>query len=261
MFKYKYRLLLLLITMFSFSCSSDSDENDDDGIAGIDKTANLQGLGDSAPHLLSDAEFTSMNIEIVYVNGFAPNEAALANFKKFLEERTFKPNGINISLRAVSSSGKAPFSIEEIVEIEKETRTLYNEGDEIAVYIYFADGKSEKDEENKFTLGSAFRNTSMVIFGGTIEDFASRPNAPTESDIEAAVLNHEFGHLFGLVDIGTEPQSDHKDDDNEGHCNVPDCLMRASIEFGSGIIDEIEGGRVPQLGMHCIRDLQAAGGR
>ncbi|PKD21167.1 hypothetical protein APR41_12185 [Salegentibacter salinarum] len=260
MSKYKYSLLLLIL-MFSFSCTSDSDENGDDGISGIDKTANLQGLGDSASHLLSDSEFTSMNIEIVYVNGFAPTEAALANFKSFLEERTFKPDGINISLRAVSSSGKAPFSIEEIVEIEKDTRTVYNAGDEIAVYIYFADGKSEKDEENKFTLGSAFRNTSMVIFGGTIEDFASRPNAPTESDIEAAVLNHEFGHLFGLVDIGTEPQSDHKDDDNEGHCNVPDCLMRASIEFGSGIIDEIEGGRVPQLGMHCIRDLQAAGGR
>lgn len=247
--------------MFSFSCTSDSDENDDDGVAGIDKTANLQGLGDSASHLLSDAEFTSMNIEIVYVNGFAPTEAALANFKSFLEERTFKPDGINISLRAVSSSGKAPFSIEEIVEIEKDTRTVYNAGDEIAVYIYFADGKSEKDEENRFTLGSAFRNTSMVIFGGTIEDFASRPNAPSKSDIEAAVLNHEFGHLFGLVDIGTEPQSDHVDEENEGHCNIDDCLMRASIEFGSGIIDEIEGGRVPQLGSHCIRDLQAAGGR
>ncbi|MBZ9631989.1 hypothetical protein LB465_14490 [Salegentibacter sp. LM13S] len=260
MSKFKYRFILLFISVLSFSCSSDSDKNDD-GIGGIDKTANLQGLGDSASHLLSDAEFTSMNIEIVHVNGFAPSETALANFKNFLEERTFKPDGINISLRAVPSSGKAPFSIDEIVEIEKETRTIYNAGDEIAVYIYFADGKSEKDEENKFTLGSAFRNTSMVIFGGTIKDFASRPNAPNESDIEAAVLNHEFGHLFGLVDIGTEPQSDHKDDDNEGHCNVEDCLMRASIEFGSGIIDQIEGGRVPALGSHCIRDLQAAGGR
>ena len=260
MFKYKYALLIFLISVLSVSCTSDADE-DNNREPGIDKTANLQGLGDSAADLLSDVDFTSMNIEIVYVNGYQPSEAALAKFKNFLEERTFKPDGINISLRAVSSSGKAPFSIEEIVEIEKETRTIYNAGDEIAVYIYVADGSSEKDEENKFTLGSAFRNTSMVIFGKTIEDFASRPNAPSESDIEAAVLNHEFGHLFGLVDIGTEPQSDHADEDNEGHCNVEDCLLRASIEFGSGIIDEIEGGRVPGLGADCIRDLQAAGGR
>ena len=40
-----------------------------------------------------------------------------------------------------------------------------------------------KDEENKLTLGSAFRNTSMVLYGETIEDFASRPNAPIESDM------------------------------------------------------------------------------
>ena len=260
MFKFKYALLIFFISLLSVSCSSDNDE-DDGNTPGIDKTANLQGLGDSATQLLSDTEFTSMNIEIVYVNGFAPSETALANFKSFLEERTFKPDGIKISLRAVSSSGKAPFSIDEIVEIEQETRTAYNAGDEIAVYIYIADGKSDKDEENKLTLGSAFRNTSMVLYGETIEDFASRPNAPIESDIEAAVLNHEFGHLFGLVGIGTEPQSDHKDDDSDGHCNVPDCLMRSSIEFGSGIIDEIEGGRIPQLGTHCIRDLQAAGGK
>jgi len=260
MFQYKYTLLLLFVSLLSVSCSNDNNE-DDDGTPGIDKTANLQGLGDSAAQLLSDTEFTSMNIEIVYVNGYAPSQPALENFKNFLEERTFKPDGININLRAIPSSGKAPFTIEEIVEIEKETRTIYNSGDEIAVYIYVADGKSEKDEENKLTLGSAFRNTSIVLYGETIEDFASRPNAPIESDIEAAVLNHEFGHLFGLVDIGTEPQSDHIDEDNAGHCNIPDCLMRASIEFGSGIIDEIEGGRIPQLGSHCIRDLRAAGGR
>jgi hypothetical protein len=260
MFNYKYALLLFFISVFSISCTSENDENED-GEPGIDKTANLQGLGDSASHLLSDAEFTSMHIEIVYVNGYAPSQAALTNFKEFLMERTFKPDGIKISLRAVPSSGKAPFSIDEIVDIEEETRTIYNAGDEIAVYIYVADGKSEKDEENKFTLGSAFRNTSMVIFGETIENFAARANAPAESDIEAAVYNHEFGHLFGLVDIGTEPQSDHKDDDNEGHCIVDNCLMQSSIEFGSGIIDEIDGGRIPQLGEQCIRDLQAAGGR
>lgn len=260
MFKHKYAFLLFLFSVLSVSCTSDGD-GDNNREPGIDKIANLQGLGDSAGDLLSDMNFTSMNIEIVYVNGYQPSEAALANFKTFLEERTFKPDGINISLRAVASSGMAPFTIDEIVEIEKETRTVYNSGDEIAVYIYVADGSSEKDEENRFTLGSAFRNTSMVLFGGTIEDFASRPNSPSESDIEAAVLNHEFGHLFGLVDIGTEPQSDHADEDNEGHCKVENCLMQASIEFGAGIIDEIEGGRVPKLGADCIRDLQAAGGR
>lgn len=259
MINYRY-FYFLFIAIFLFSCS-DPDENEEGKNPEINKSANLKALGDSATELLSDGKFTSMNIEIVYVNGYAPSEKTLANFKKFLEARTYKPDGIRISLRAVNSSGKSPFDIEEIAEIENEHRTIYNAGDEISVYIYVTDGRSEKDKENEFTLGSAFRNTSMVIFGETIEKFADRPNAPSKSDIEAAVFNHEFGHLFGLVDIGTEPQSDHLDKDNAGHCNIEGCLMEASIEFGSGIIDEIEGGRVPKLDAHCIRDLQAAGGR
>ena len=134
-------------------------------------------------------------------------------------------------------------------------------GDEIAIYIYFADGSNEDDDDTRFVLGSAFRNTSMVIYGETIENFSRRSNAPAKEDIEAAVLNHEFAHLLGLVDLGTEPQSDHKDEDNEGHCNVSGCLMRSSIEFGSGIVDFIDDGVIPQLDAACIEDLQANGGK
>ncbi|MDT0648884.1 hypothetical protein [Autumnicola edwardsiae] len=250
-------LLILCILSFTISCSTEEEELSDR----IDKSVNLRGLGDSARELLSDEEFKSMNVEMVYVEGNQPAEAALNSFKSFLEKRTFKPDGINISLRAVPSSGKAPFSIEEVVEIEKETRTVYNAGDEIAVYIYFADGSHEGDENNKFTLGSAYRNTSMVIYEETIRNFSSGMGSPSRSTVEAAVLNHEFGHLFGLVNIGTEPQSDHADPENDGHCNTSGCLMRASIEFGSGILNLIDENGVPELDAECIRDLQSNGGR
>lgn len=258
MINYKY-FYFLFIVAFLFSCS-DSDKIEEEETPIVNKSANKKNLGDSATDLLSDSKFTSMHIEIVYVNGYAPSKKTLDNFKKFLEARTYKPDGITINLRPVNSSGKSPFDIKEIVEIESENRTIYNAGDEIAVYIYVTDGKSEKDEENNFTLGSAFRNTSMVIFGETIEKFAARPNAPSKSDIETAVFNHEFGHLFGLVDVGTEPQSDHLDKDNAGHCNIEGCLMEASIQFGSGIINEIEN-ELPKLDALCIKDLQAAGGK
>lgn len=256
MLKIKQLACICLLLSFLVSCSNDTDDSD-----GINKSANLQSLGASASDLLSDEKYTSMNIEIVYVNGYAPSQEAISHFQSFLQSRVHKPDGIEISLRSVSSSGKAPFDIEEIADIEKETRTVYNSGDEIAVFIYFADGSSEKDEDNRFVLGSAFRNTSMVIYGETIEEFSKRSGSPSKSDIEAATLNHEFGHLFGLVDLGTEPQSDHKDEDYEGHCNVTGCLMLASIEFGGGMVDIIEGGRIPDLDDQCILDLQMNGGR
>lgn len=254
-----YRALLVFsLALFTVGCSKDDPSG---GRNKIDKSANLKSLGTSAHDLLSDDKFTSMNIEIDYVTGYQPSTKALQGFKKFLEERTFKPDGITITTRAVESSNKAPFDIDEIDAIEKENRTNYNTGDEIAVYIYYADGSNENDEADKVILGSAYRNTSMVIYGKTINDFAARSNAPEKSVIENAVLDHEFGHLFGLVDLGTEPQSDHIDPDHEGHCSVSGCLMRANLEFGSGIVNVVDGGKVPELDSQCITDLQANGGR
>ncbi|MGY5850354.1 hypothetical protein [Salegentibacter sp. F14] len=257
MLKTNHLALLLSLLLVLSSCTSDNSEDENK----INKSANLQGLGDSANDLLSDQQYTSMNIEIAYVEGYAPTQEAIAAFKGFLQDRVYKPDGIQISMRAVQSSGKAPFDIEEIADIEKDIRSVYNVGDEIAVFIYFADGSSEKDEDNRFVLGSAFRNTSMVIYGGTIKDFANRPNSPSKANIEAATLNHEFGHLFGLVDLGTEPQSAHKDEDFAGHCNVSGCLMQASIEFGGGIVDVIDSGNIPSLDDQCIFDLQNNGGK
>lgn len=259
MIRLKKLLILFVSVAFVFSCSTEDPNNPKNG--GIDRTANLKTLGASATDLLSDVNFTSMNIEIVYVENNKPTDEAISKFKSFLQNRTYKPDGIRITLRSVASSGKAPFNIDEIVEIEKEERTAYNAGDEIAVWIYFADGSNDKDNDEKFILGSAFRNTSMVVYEKTIKEFSSRNGAPNRAIMEAATLNHEFGHLFGLVDLGTEPVSAHEDSENEGHCKTDGCLMRASIEFGSGVVDVISGSGVPELDDACIQDLQSVGGK
>ncbi|WBL24838.1 hypothetical protein [Zunongwangia sp. HGR-M22] len=256
---YTYFYVICLCVILS-SCSSDSNSDAVDDLPVIDKTLNQRGLGESAHDLLSDDKYTSMNIEVLYVNGFQPTTAAMENFKSFLEERTFKPDGITISYQEVESSGLSPFEIEEVYDIEKEKRSFYSVGDEISVYIYFADGSNEGDTDKRFILGSAYRNTSMVIYGETIDKFAARVNAPSKSVIETAVLNHEFGHLFGLVNVGTELQSDHEDEENNGHCTEENCLMRASLEFGSGIIDQVRG-TPPEMGPKCIADLRANGGK
>ncbi|MDX1544108.1 MAG: hypothetical protein R3214_09195 [Christiangramia sp.] len=259
MIRIKKLLIIFVAIGFVFSCTKDDPNDPKNG--GVDRSANLKTLGASATDLLSDVKFTSMNLEIVYVEGNKPADEAISKFQSFLQKRIYKPDGINITLRSVPSSGKAPFNIEEIVEIEKEERTAYNVGDEIAVWIYFADGSNEKDTNEKFVLGSAFRNTSMVIYEQTIKEFANRNGSPSRPTIEAATLNHEFGHLFGLVDLGTEPVSNHEDSENQGHCNGDGCLMRASIEFGSGVVDVINGSGIPELDQACIDDLQSVGGK
>ena len=258
MIRIKRLLTFFAIAGLIFSCTTDPSEP---GSGTIDRSANLKSLGTSASDLLNDATYTSMNIEIVYVEGNRPSDEAINIFHRFLQSRIYKPDGIEVNLRSVSSTGQSPFTIEEIVEIEKEERTAYNVGDEIAVWIYFADGSNEKDTDEKFVLGSAFRNTSMVVYEKTIKDFSNRPGAPSIATIEAATLNHEFGHLFGLVDLGTTPVTDHEDSENNGHCIADGCLMRASIEFGSGVVNVIDGSEVPDFDDACLQDLQSVGGK
>lgn len=252
-------ILPVLFLLLIIGCTKDPT-NSDNGTPRVDKSANLKALGASANELLSDFEFTSLKIEVVYVSGFKPTDIALNNLKQFLQKHTFKPDEIEITSRAIASSNKAPFSIEEIAQIEQDERTAYNTGDEIAVYIYVADGSNEEDEGNVLVLGSAFRNTSVVLYGKTIERIANNSPTTAKSDVESAVLNHEFGHLFGLVDVGSPMQINHEDPDSQAHCNVSGCLMNAKIEFGGSIVGMLDND-IPELEDLCINDLVANGGR
>jgi len=249
---------IFIFSVLLVSCSSDSS---DDPIGDNSRSANLKVTGSSASDLLSDMRYTSMNIEIVYAEGFRPEDEAINTFRTFIENRVYKPDGIRINLRSVPSSGLSPFNEDDLRAVEGSTRTAYTVGDEIAVWIYFADGKKINDSDTKVTLGTAFRNTSIIVYGQTINTFASKFNAPSKAAIEAATLNHEFGHLFGLVNLGIEPTTDHEDPENTAHCIVDKCLMKANIEFGTGVMDAINNNSIPVLDDACIQDLQSAGGK
>ncbi len=251
----------LLYVLVFFLLLSGCSKDDPTGDNGIDKSANLKALGTSAKELLDDEKFTSMRVEVAYVTGYEPSQTTLNNLKSFLQQRSHKPDGITIIKRAVASSGKAPFSINEIADIEKEVRTTYNAGDEISVFIYFADGSNENDTNNKKVVGSAFRNTSMVIYAATVNSISDRANGPDKITVESTVIHHEFGHLFGLVNLGTPLQSSHEDGTSKGHCDVDGCLMNANVQFGGGLLDMVDNNNIPHFDGKCLLDLQAVGGR
>ena len=254
-----HRNFLRLLIFFLFLSGCSTNDPVDDG--GINRNANLKALGTSGSELLDDIKFTSMRVEVAYVTGFEPSPETLSNLKNFLQQRTHKPNGINIFTRAVSSSGKAPFNINEIAEIEKDVRTTFNAGDEIAVFIYFADGSNENDTNTKKVVGSAYRNTSMVIYGATVKNITNRTNGPTKITVESTVINHEFGHLFGLVNLGTPLQVSHEDGVSKGHCDTDGCLMNANVQFGVDLIDMVDDNNIPTFDEKCLLDLRAIGGR
>jgi len=257
----KLSILLFLTFALILGCSKDSNESE---TLKVDKTANLKSPGDSANDLLSDSKFKNLVIEIGYVTNFGPTETAISNFVDLLNDRAHKDN-ISIIYKELDSPEKDSLSIEEISDLEKENRTIFNNGDTLGLYIYFTDAPSndDKPEEDLVTLGAVYRNTSMVIYEATIRKLAARSTLINNSTVESATLNHEAGHLFGLVELGTPSVNEHQDPEAKSHCNVQNCLMRAELQFGWGMAKMLtsKNGAIPSFGVECILDLQANGGK
>ena len=233
--------LFIAVMCLALSCSKNSDSNDDDRVVTVDKRENLLASGDSGADILSNTNYDRLLIEIGFVTGFRPTTAAMTEFIDFLRARTFKED-IEILYTELDSPAEDDLTLEEIARLESENRTAYTSDGTLAIYIYFADAPAEGDdlEEGLVTLGAVYRNTSMIIHEATIRELASRSFRISDADVESATLNHEFGHLFGLVNLGTdmvndhESQSENENGELEGdkHCNVAGCLMRAELQFG-----------------------------
>ncbi|WP_318311851.1 hypothetical protein [Flagellimonas crocea] len=263
---------IALIVLCSFglflSCSKDSDLTSSDSSASLNKAGNRLATGASARDLLSNDNFDKLLIEIDYVTGFAPTAEAITNFEEFLRARTFKEN-IEFKYTALSSPNEESLTLDEVVELEKENRDEFNSGSTLAIHIYFADAPSEGDEQSEglVTLGAVYRNTSMVIYESTVKQMGNNSTAVTVAEVETATLLHEFGHLFGLVNLATESVNDHEDAEADNHCNVEGCLMRAELQFGASLLKQMQKNAakglasIPDFDAECILDLQKYGGR
>ena len=253
-------IALLTIGFVLFvSCSKEDDISVNPYV--VNPITNKQTTGSSSNDLLSDKKFTSMVIELVYVTGFEPSATAVNNMVTFLQSRTYKPNGITIQKRAIPSPGKATFTIDEIAAIESANRTKYNTSNQIAVWVFFADGKSATDTSTSVVLGTAYWNTSLVIYEKTVRGLSDSPLEPNRSLMETTSINHEFGHILGLTNLGATLQSAHEDTAHPKHCNVSSCLMYWAAETGHGISNMVSGGTAVQLDAQCIADLRANGGK
>ena len=217
---------------------------------------NNKAVGASANDLLSASKYSSVIVEIQYMPGFQPDGASVNNLVNFINSLLNKPGGVSVIQTQIASAGKTVLTLNDIATIEKNNRTVYTSGSQLGVYFLFTDGNYSEGN----VLGLAYRNTSMSLLGKTIHDNSGGIGQASRTKVVSTVLEHEFAHILGLVDIGSAMQTNHKDAAHGNHCNNTNCLMYYASET-TDILGILITGNIPALDANCKADLVANGGK
>jgi len=208
---------------------------------------------------LSSSTFTTLNVEIGYVQGFEPKQSALNHLKTFLEERLNK-TVVKFTTHTIPATGRVSITVDAIRENEKAQRKLVTSGNELTAYIVFFDTEYSESTSTQKVLGIAYGVSSMAVFAKTADGFA-RSDMPARATLETFILNHEFSHILGLVNNGVPMVAPHQDTAHGAHCSNPDCLMYWQAETNVRLGDLLGPDDVPGLDASCIADLKAHGGK
>ena len=250
---FSFIFCLLLTALFGgWGCSKSSSGTNLPGI----NSDNNRLVGASASEMLSAGTFTSLKIEIQSMAGFQPDINSINNLVSYLNTLINKPGGISVVYTSVSSSGGGALSLNDIATIEKNSRTVYTSGSQLGLYFLITDGAYTQSN----VLGVAYRNTSLCIFGKTIHDNSGAIGQASRIKLESTVMEHESGHVMGLVDLGTSMQINHKDGAHGNHCDNNNCLMYYASET-TDILGFLLTGSIPVLDANCRADLHANGGK
>lgn len=224
-------------------------------LAGCRKDTINSGPFAIEPHdYLSSKKYEKLQVEICYVEGFAPEQATIDHLKTFLEARCNKPGGVTFKYTSIASPGQSSFDLNDLEEVEKDHRADHTRRDRLVVFVFFADAGYNTAN----VLGLKYGTTSCAVFEKTVKDNSGALGQPSKTVLETTVLEHEFGHLLGLVDAGTDMVSAHAANDH--HCSNSDCLMYYAVET-LDFLGNLAGGDIPELDANCIADLQANGGK
>ncbi|SKB32316.1 zinc metalloprotease [Daejeonella lutea] len=236
-------VVLLALVLLGISCENRKQLSLQDD---VDFSFHEQNFGESAGDLLRADKYKSLRVEIHYMTGFRPDMNAIANLRVFLNQCLNKPEGVKIFVKEIAAVKDTLLTRNEVDTLRRANRVIKTKKDQIAIYILYTNGQFH----NKYILGQAFRNTTIIIYGKSLRNRLNAFEASRSEILETELLLHEFGHLLGLVNKGSPMMSDHDDRKREAHCENEDCIMYA-------VIDRNQDQPLRYFDEACLQDLAA----
>jgi predicted Zn-dependent protease len=244
--KNKLVILLCLLIFLALSCKKRSTGRSEMKVVPV--------------NFLSSEKYKKLIIDIVHDKNFPPSKQTIERVKSFLGEIIHKPAGIEIHVKEINGTEKNFLSLGDITQVEEASRVHNTKGELITAFVYLANAEYTEKSNGYKTLGIQYGTNSIVLFGKTIREHSGGLNQPSYPLLETTIALHEFGHVLGLVNAGTEMITPHMDSAHGHHCANNNCLMYFATET-THIVKILTGGTVPNLDSQCLSDLKNNGGK
>lgn len=199
------------------------------------------GVGVNGPALLR-ADVPRLVIEIDAQQGAAPSQAAVDHLTAVTSSVVEKPGGISFVGGNTFASDRTEWSRDDLAAAAATHRTQFSGGDAVVIHVLYVRGGFVRDGQDTGALGVAYSASEFAIFPDRWAGLTTGLLGGSDA-IERAVLVHEVGHLFGLVNLTYESPIDHEDPDHPGHSNNRSSVMFWAIE--SDAISQVFNGPPP----------------
>jgi len=214
-------------------------------------------LGDDARFFVRAAPYTKVLIEIASTKSATPSKAATDHLVAVMGDLLDKSGGVTVTADPPMDDIGHPISTAEAAAIEDTSRTHFSLGDTVVFYYLVVSESSTDDTSSGTILGYSYRPSSMVVFQKNIDAAAGGLGQPSRDVVESTVVAHEFGHILGLVNLGTPMQTPHEDSAHKGHDVNTACLMYWANNSSAGLANLLTGGNVPDYDAACRADVAA----
>lgn len=174
---------------------------------------------------LQGSAATRLIVEVDHTTDTPPNDSARSQLISTINQYSNKPTGVVTSGANSFPAPKNSYTNQDIQNLIREHRSNYSSGDTATLYILYLNGSYAGNEN---ALGLAFNASTFVVFKDRIN--AATTALVFAGEIERAVLVHELGHLWGLVNINYESEIDHEDKNRPNHSNNRSSVMYWAVE-------------------------------
>lgn len=172
--------------------------------------------------LLQSTPYTTIVVEIDYVTGHAPTQAAKNRIAEVFSDVAGKD--VTFTGGNTVPGGQDTYTVNDLETLQEQHRTHYTENSTAAIHFLLLDSAFEEES----ALGVAYQASAAALFPEQMQKATTATVLYPE--IERAVAVHELGHLFGLVNINYQSSRDHADPDHPQHSANKESVMYWAVE-------------------------------